>query len=368
MPLRRALREAQKLGIAGIELDAAGELAPKQLSQTGRRELLHLLRSHDLELTALGAPLRHGLDVPENQEGRIDHLRQVMDLSFELGPRMVLVQAGPLTEDVKDPRHGFLTQALSALARHGDRVGAILALETGLDDGPHVERFLARFDTGSLAVNLNPAHLHMAGHNPYEAVRVLGRRIVHAHANDARGSSQGGRGFAQEVSLGHGDLDWFQLLGNFEEIGYHGWLNVAGTTTGGNSPAEMAAGVEFLRGWLVKSLMNSVIVGLSRNLPVHKRHTRNSGKLRSIMRNQNQAMNESNGGNQQVVGANRSSQPCQVCSNLAVFFGGLIIERQGYIMLTQSGNQGQVCRPMRRSAMFRPINKLSQHDGAKNNV
>ena len=247
LPLRPALREAQKLGIAGIELDAVGDLAPKQLSRAGPAGIAPLAPLPQSGTDRPGAPLRHGLDVPENQEARIDHLRQVMDLSFELGPRRVIVQAGPLIEDVKDPRHGFLTQALAALAQHGDRVGTTLALETGPEDGPHVERFLARFDTGSLAVNLNPAHLYLAGHNPYEAVRVLSRRIVHAHANDARGSSQQGKGLAQEVPLGHGDLDWLQLLGNFEEIGYHGWLNVVVGSASANRLAEAAAGVDFLR-------------------------------------------------------------------------------------------------------------------------
>ncbi len=216
-----------------------GDLAPRQLSETGRRELLHLLRSHDLELTALAAPLRHGLDVADNQEARIDHLRQVMDLSFALGPRRTIVQPGPLTEDGNDPRHGFLVQALSALARHGDRTGSVLALQTGPEDGPHVERFLARFDTGSLAVNLNPARLVLARHNPCEAVRVLNRRIVHVHAGDARGGV--------EVPLGHGDLDWLQLLSDFEAIGYRGWLTIACVGTGSVVLAEAAAAVKFLQ-------------------------------------------------------------------------------------------------------------------------
>src|SRR5947209_16049168 len=104
LPFRRALAEAQRTGAAGVQLDAAGDLAPDRLSDTGRRELRHLLRSHNLELTALGAPLRHGLDVVQNQEARIDYLRTVMALSFDLGPRVVIVQAGRIPEKPDDPR------------------------------------------------------------------------------------------------------------------------------------------------------------------------------------------------------------------------------------------------------------------------
>ena len=82
LPLRRALQEAERLGVGGVQVDAAGDLSPRNLSQTGRREFLHLLRAHSLELTALGCPLRHGLDEAEDQEARIDHVRKVLTLSF----------------------------------------------------------------------------------------------------------------------------------------------------------------------------------------------------------------------------------------------------------------------------------------------
>ncbi|HEY1861552.1 MAG TPA: TIM barrel protein, partial [Gemmataceae bacterium] len=104
LPLRRALQEAERLGVSGVQVDAAGALAPDALSQTGRREFRHLLRAHNLELTALGCPLRHGLDVPENQQGRIDRVRKVLSLSFDLGPRVVVIQPGRIVEEEKDPR------------------------------------------------------------------------------------------------------------------------------------------------------------------------------------------------------------------------------------------------------------------------
>src|SRR6476620_6191124 len=84
LPLRRGLQEIQRLGVTGVQVDAAGDLAPDRLSQTGRREFRHLLRAHNLELTALGCPLRRGLGVAENQEARIEHVRKVMTESFDL--------------------------------------------------------------------------------------------------------------------------------------------------------------------------------------------------------------------------------------------------------------------------------------------
>lgn len=223
----------------GLELEARGELAPQALSATGRREVSQIFKSQELQVSALSCPLRHGLDVEENQEARIDYLRQALSMSFDLGPRLVIVQAGAIPAADDDPRTDRLRDALAALARHGDRTGTRLALETGLD---HVERlasFLDRFDSAGLAVCFNPANLLIAGFDPYDAARTLNRRIAFVQAQDARMVSPNR---TATVPLGHGDLDWPRLLAALEESDYAGFLNVTG-----DGPAEVEAGVAVLR-------------------------------------------------------------------------------------------------------------------------
>jgi sugar phosphate isomerase/epimerase len=244
LPLRRGLQQAQRLGVGGVQVDAAGDLSPKNLSQTGRREFRHLLRSYDLELTALGSPQRRGLDVAEAQEARIEHVRKVMSLSFDLGPRIAIVQAGRVPEDADAPSAALLSEALLALGHHGDRTGAVLALETGLESGAVLRKFLDRFDTGGLGANLDPANLLIGGFDPYEGARALHGKIVHTHAKDAR--TAGANRAAREVPLGHGDIDWVQYLGVLEEVDYRGWITIE-QEAGDNRAADVAAGVGFLR-------------------------------------------------------------------------------------------------------------------------
>jgi L-ribulose-5-phosphate 3-epimerase len=242
--LRRGLEEAARLGVPGVQVDATGDLSPNTLSQTGRREFRNLLRTHNLELTALGCPLRRGLDTAENQEGRIDHVRKVLALSFDLGPRIAIVQAGRVPDDPQDPEAHRLSEALQALGQYGDRIGATLALETGLESGATLAQFLGRFDTGGLGVNLDPANLLMNGFDPLDSTRALRGRIVHVHAKDARraGASQS----AREVPLGHGDIEWMEFLGLLEEIEYRGWM-VVERESGARGLADVASGVAFLR-------------------------------------------------------------------------------------------------------------------------
>jgi sugar phosphate isomerase/epimerase len=244
LPLRRGLSEARRMGASGVQVDAVGDLAPGTLSQTGRREFRNLLRTHNLELTALGCPLRRGLDVAENQEARIDLVRKVMTLSFELGPRITIVEPGLVPEDPNDPAGSRMTEVLLALGQHGDRVGAVLALETGPQSGETLARYLATFDTGGLGVNLDPANLLMNGFDPYENATALRGRVVHVHAKDARVS--GVNRVAKEVPLGHGDIDWLRFLGTLEEIDYHGWLTIE-RESGDDRIRDVAEGVAFLK-------------------------------------------------------------------------------------------------------------------------
>ena len=243
-PLRRSLPMAAKMGATCLELDAAGELDPRRLSQTARREVGGLFRSHQLALAALACPMRVGLDVPEQQEERIDYVCQAMSLSFDLGSRVVVIQQGEIPTDEKDPRFRFLADALMALGQHGDRIGATLALETGIDSAETLTTLLDRFDTGSLVVAYNPGNLLVHGHDPYQAVRSLKQRIKLIHAVDARRAGSGR--LARRVAVGHGDLDWLLLAGTFAEIEYVGPILVESDPVT-SAAADLAAGLAFLR-------------------------------------------------------------------------------------------------------------------------
>jgi sugar phosphate isomerase/epimerase len=169
----------------------------------------------------------------------MDHVRNVLGLSFDLGPRIVIIQVGKVGEGA-----ALLAEALRALGQHGDRTGTVLALETGLEPGEALAGFLAGFDTGSLGVNYDPANLLINGFDPYASAQALRGRIVHGHAKDARSTTANRT--AGEVPLGHGDIDWMRLLATLEEIEYRGWM-VVERESGDQRVADVSDGVKFLR-------------------------------------------------------------------------------------------------------------------------
>lgn len=217
-------------------------MLPQSLTQTGRREITYLLRSYDLTACAVTCPLRRGLDDAADLEPRLEQIRQTMGLAVDLGPRLVMLQAGRIPDKGELARIALMKDSLDALGRHGDRIGVTIALDTGLDSPETLAAYLDGFDTGSLAVNFNPANLVISGNNPYAAVKTLHRRIAQVHAQDARRISPNKMA---TVPLGHGDLDWVALVARFEEIDYHRYFTIPA-----EGLAELASGTAFLRRFL----------------------------------------------------------------------------------------------------------------------
>ncbi len=244
LPLRKTVAEAAKIGATALQVDAGGDLTPDRLGETGRREFRNLLRSYSQDLAALHVPLRRGLDVPADLQPRIDAVRCVMQLAFDLGARRVVVPCPKLPDETASQRAQLMRESLTALGVHGDRIGTAVALEIGFDPAEKVRDYLATFDTGSLKVTYDPANMLVHGHDPLANLAPLKGVVAHVHARDARhaGLSRG----MQEVALGAGDVDWMALTATLQVLEFDGYLCVD-REQGENKLADVANGVTFLR-------------------------------------------------------------------------------------------------------------------------
>jgi sugar phosphate isomerase/epimerase len=243
-PLRASVVVAAKAGCSGMVFDATGPLGPDTLGDTARREVRHLLQSHLLSPVALRCPLRRGLDEIDGLEARLERLRKAMQLSFDLGARLILLGIGAIPAEATDPGYQRMLTAVTELAQYGDRIGCRIALDVGLEPVEQLLGFITKLDTGSLGVSLDPATL-LIEKQPIEAtVFTTKSLLVHTYARDAipRRIDRP----AKEVAVGHGDIDWLSWLGTLEACNYAGAYTIK-QTPGGNPQTEVTASVQFLK-------------------------------------------------------------------------------------------------------------------------
>ncbi len=222
-PIREQVREAARLGAKGVVVDAIGDLAPAQLSETGRREFRHLLRSVELSLIALNLPTRRPFDTPDQLEDRLRRAETAFVMAYELGTPLVLVKVGGVPPETEAFGRETFIGAVRELGRRADHRGIRVALETGPDPGDTVRTLLDALASIGLAASIDPASLLQSGHDPVESVRTLGTWIAHAYATDATGSALVSS-LARRSGFPAGALDWEEYLGALEEVNYRGFL------------------------------------------------------------------------------------------------------------------------------------------------
>jgi len=237
LDVRQGLRAAAGLGFQGVQIDATSRaLAPEALTQSGRRDLRAMLRSHNLQISALGGNLgRGGFAAPAFVDEAVGRTRRIIELAADLDVGVVTTFIGQVPEDRDAATATLMAEALNEAGRHAENYGRFLATETGAEPPARLAEFLGSLDTEGIRVNYDPGNLAMAGFDPAGGVFDLKGRIVHTHAKDGRRHPDGSR---QETPLGEGDVDWLAYIAALDSVGYDGFLTIEGDL--GADPIEAA--------------------------------------------------------------------------------------------------------------------------------
>jgi sugar phosphate isomerase/epimerase len=244
LPFKKGLLTAKELGAEAVEIDLRNELRPEDLSQTGVRHVRKVLDDLNLRISAVAFRTRRGYAVLDELDARIDATKRAMRTAYELGTNVVINHIGCVPPESDAAAMSTLVEALSDLGRHAQRVGAMLAAETGTESGEALAALIARLPPGSLGVDLNPANLILQGHAPRRAAEALAEHVLHIHATDATRDLALARGV--EVPLGQGNAEFPELLGVLEEHQYRGYITVARHDTD-NPVADVRQALQFLR-------------------------------------------------------------------------------------------------------------------------
>lgn len=244
LPLKQGLLTAAEMGAAAVEIDARNDIRPGELSHTGVRQIRKMLEDLNLRVSCLSFRTRHGYQVADNLDRRIEATKQALQMAYDLGTNVVVNHVGRVPDEADSVAWNNLCEALTDIGRHGQRVGATLAAETGTETGAELLRLITALPPASLGVDLNPANLIVHNQSPREAVQALGPHILHVHAND--GTRDLAQGRAIEVPLGRGSAEFPELLATLEEHQYRGFITVE--RKGSDNPLhEIQQAVKFLK-------------------------------------------------------------------------------------------------------------------------
>lgn len=214
---RDSVKTLAEFGLGGLMFEAMGDLSPRELSQTGRREIRALLRSSALELEAVALPMRRNIAEREQWDERLARMNAAMAMAFELGVHKVTVTPGGISQD--DPRKPLYLDHLRQLADLAEHQGVGLVCEVGLEPAELLIKLIRELSHPSLSLSLAPGRLVATSQN-VEAVASSAHdliSIVYATDPEFLGLGQVGQGFT---------VKWPETVSLLEEINYRGRLTI----------------------------------------------------------------------------------------------------------------------------------------------
>lgn len=176
-------------------------------------------------------------DVPLKSDPRAEEwLSKGIDVAAAMNVKIILVPFFGKGDLRNDPAGvDAAVAALKRLAPRAEARGIILALESYLSAGEHLE-ILERVGSPAVRIYYDVANSQDAGHPILDEIRELGDRIVEVHAKDTKDL------------YGKGSIDFPAVRKALEDIGFDGWLVIEGTKMPLGVEESVRYDADFLRG------------------------------------------------------------------------------------------------------------------------
>jgi sugar phosphate isomerase/epimerase len=292
LPFDVMLDHAQRLGVAGVEVNTGGWSTAPHFNMTAmkadagaRKSFLAAFADRGLEIIALNAngnPLH-----PTDLEQAVC-LRDTIRLAGEMGIKKVCTMSGlpagctgdlmpnwvvsswpPETQDIlryqwQDKLLPFWTEIVALAKTHGvEQIALELHGNQLVYNVPSLLQLRAAVGP-IIGANLDPSHLFWMGADPLIAAQALGAAVYHVHAKDTflnarvqATSSLLENGNLMDIKarswsyitlgFGHGEEWWRQFCYCLKMAGYDGWLSIEHEDVLLNALEGLAKSVDFLQ-------------------------------------------------------------------------------------------------------------------------
>ncbi len=291
-------RKARDWGYDGLEIACWGDHMEvrRAAEDPGYAEAKQaVLAEHGLRCWALGAHLagqcvgdrydpRLDAFAPAEVKGRPDALRQWAEEEMKLTARAAKAMGcgvvngfmgspvwpfwysfPPTTEDMIEQGFQEIVRLWTPILEEFESCGVKFALEVHPTeiafDFYTAQRLLDAFEQRpTLGFNFDPSHLLWQGMEPHLFIREFGDRIFHVHMKDASVTLDGKAGILGSHlpfgdlrrgwnfrSLGHGDVNFEEIIRELNAIGYQGPLSVEWEDNGMDREFGARESAEFVR-------------------------------------------------------------------------------------------------------------------------
>lgn len=242
-PLLASLKTASGLGVAGIQLDLKNELAFSDLTDTGRRQLLHRVSELNLSVSGATYTLTHPLFDETELDRRVNLMREAMTNAFGLKAGILCCKVGRIPDDRESKQWQLLVEVINDLARHGNHIGTVLCVTPTNDSAENLAALMESIKAGPIGIDFDPAHFAMTGRSSVEALRLLHSYVMHVQLRDGLRDFSGG---GQETLFGRGTVDWNEVFAFLMEMEYRGWATAI-RTQGDDRGGDVVRAIKFLR-------------------------------------------------------------------------------------------------------------------------
>jgi sugar phosphate isomerase/epimerase len=221
LPFRKALEAASRLRADCIEIDARTEVRPDEMTGSASRQLRKLLGDLNLKVGAIRYATSRGYETTDELDRRIEGTQKAMKLAFELGANVVL----------------------SDLGKYSQRVGAVLALETGAESLTTLGQLVDSLPQASVGIALNPGNLIVNGFS-LDDLPSVAQHVMLVHAKDGLPDRARGRG--TQVPLGQGLAEFPRIMACLAEHSYRGCYIVE-RDMASDPISEFGASIKYLK-------------------------------------------------------------------------------------------------------------------------
>src|SRR5437867_4232645 len=206
---RQAAALAHAHGFDGLLFDAySPQLSFPDLSATGRREFLQVLRAQNVQLIGLQGDLGpKGLGPGADVDRVLHRVEAAMESAAALMAPLLCVGVGPLPKTF---------ESLVELGHRAERYSVTVAFSSSLASFESLERALNAASCPWFGIDLDPVAILRDSRNIDEIFSRLGNQIRHVRARDAVAGSDKR---TKPALLGQGSTDWPALLARLDGAG-----------------------------------------------------------------------------------------------------------------------------------------------------